>query len=179
VFLDRDGTLTVDHGYTHRVEDYELLPGVVEGLRLIARQGYALAILTNQSGLARGLFQREDLEDFHRHLIDDLSQQGVTIESALHCPHLPDAGCDCRKPAPGLLHRAERELGADLARSWVIGDRISDIDLATRAGCRGGILVLTGCGEEESLRVSPSVPRAHDLVEAAGIVADGSGQGTP
>jgi histidinol-phosphate phosphatase family protein len=179
VFLDRDGTLTVDHGYTHRVEDYVLLPGVADGLRLIARGGYALAVVTNQSGLGRGRFQLHDLEEFHRHLIDDLSRQGVTIESTLHCPHLPDAGCDCRKPAPGLLHRAERELGADLARSWVIGDRLSDIELATRGGCRGGVLVLTGCGQDENARVSPSVPRARDLVEAARIIESGSGQGAP
>jgi D-glycero-D-manno-heptose 1,7-bisphosphate phosphatase len=179
VFLDRDGTLTLDRGYTHRVEDYELLPGVVDGLRLIERAGYALAVITNQSGLERGLFPLGDLEEFHRHLTLDLAQQGVTIEAALHCPHLPDAGCVCRKPSPGLLRRAEHELGADLARSWVVGDRRSDVELATRAGCRGGILVLTGCGQEESARVSPSVPRAHDLVEAARIVQAGSGQGAP
>ena len=179
VFLDRDGTLTVDRGYTYRVEDYALLPGVVDGLRLIEREGYALAIVTNQSGLGRGHFQLADLEDFHRHLIQDLSQRSVTIESVLHCPHLPDAGCECRKPEPGLLRRAERELGADLARSWVIGDRLSDVDLATRAGCRGGVLLLTGCGQEESELVSPAVPRARDLVEAARIVRGASGQGTP
>lgn len=178
VFLDRDGTLTVDHGYTHRVEDYALLPGVVGGLRLIAERGYALAVVTNQSGLARGCFALEDLETFHRHLIDDLSQQGVTIESALHCPHLPEAGCACRKPSPGLLRRAERELDADLARSWVIGDRISDVGLARRAGCRGGVLVLTGCGREQSARVSPSVPRARDLVEAARLL-ESPAQGAP
>jgi histidinol-phosphate phosphatase family protein len=179
VFLDRDGTLTVDHGYTHRVEDYALLPGVADGLRLLAQAGYALAVVTNQSGLARGYFHPGDLENFHRHLTDDLSRQGVTIESALHCPHLPNAGCDCRKPAPGLLRRAERELAADLGRSWVIGDRHSDIDLAARAGCRGGVLVLTGSGPEESARIPPSVPRARDLVEAARIIDGDSGQGTP
>lgn len=179
MFLDRDGTLTVDRGYTHRVEDYRLLPGVVEGLRALARAGYALAVVTNQSGIDLGHFGLAELETFHRHLIDDLSRQGVTIETALHCPHLPDAGCACRKPAPGLLHRAERELGADLARSWVIGDRDSDVGLAARAGCRGAVLVLTGRGRAESARVDGAVPRARDLVEAARIVGAIRDQGTP
>lgn len=179
VFVDRDGTLTVDHGYTHRIEDYELLPGVVDGLRLLAQLGYALAVVTNQSGLGRGFYGLDALEDFHRHLFADLSQQGVTIETAFHCPHLPDAGCDCRKPEPGLLRRAERDLGADLARSWVIGDRLSDVELAARAGCRGGVLVLTGSGQEQSTGASPSVPRARDLVDAARIIQRSSGQGTP
>jgi histidinol-phosphate phosphatase family protein len=178
VFLDRDGTLTVDHGFTHRVEDYALLEGVVDGLRHIAQQGYAIAIVTNQSGLGRGRFDLADLEAFQGHLLRDLARQGVTVEAVLHCPHLPDAGCACRKPEPGLLRRAERELGADLARSWVVGDRRSDVALAARGGCRGAVLVLTGCGEEESRAVPASVPRARDLVEAARILGPAD-QGTP
>lgn len=179
VFLDRDGTLTVDHGYTHEVEAYELLPGVVEGLRAMSAAGYALAVVTNQSGIALGRFSSAQLLAFHRHLTLDLARHGIELRAVLHCPHLPDAGCACRKPEPGLLLRAERELGADLSRSWVVGDRGSDVELAARAGCRGAVLVLTGHGEAQSEQLDASVPRARDLVEAARILGEHSSQGTP
>lgn len=181
VFLDRDGTLTVDRGYTYRIEDYQLFPGVAAGLRRLSGAGYALAVVTNQSGIARGFFGVAELEAFHRHLVADLARQGVRIESTFHCPHLPEAGCGCRKPEPGLLQKAERDLGADLARSWVIGDQRSDVILATRARCRGAVLVLTGKGQRESAEVPDAVPRARDLLEAAQIVgrAGSVGQGAP
>ncbi|MEN8161222.1 MAG: HAD-IIIA family hydrolase, partial [Myxococcota bacterium] len=93
VFLDRDGTLVRDRGYTHRVEDYALLPGVVPALRRLVEAGYGLAIVTNQSGIGRGLFPLEDYERFERHLEHDLAAQGVPIAGSFFCPHAPDAGC--------------------------------------------------------------------------------------
>jgi D-glycero-D-manno-heptose 1,7-bisphosphate phosphatase len=135
VFLDRDGTLVRDTGYPHRDEDYELLPGVPEALRSLEARGFRLAIVTNQSGIGRGLFGEADFERFQARLLADLSRAGVRILRTYHCPHRPDAGCDCRKPAPGLLWRARDELGADLAASWVIGDGAADVELAARAGC--------------------------------------------
>lgn len=181
VFLDRDGTLVEDHGYTWRVEDYVLLPGVPEALRRLAGSGFALAIVTNQSGIGRGRFGEEDFHAFQRHLVADLARRGVAIESTLFCPHLPEAGCACRKPAPGMLERASRELGADLARSWVIGDHRSDIELAARAGCAGGVLVLTGHGPAESRALPAGALRAADLGAAADLIlGNGDGaQGTP
>ena len=136
VFLDRDGTLLADPGYLHRLEDYHLLAGVVEGLRALQGAGFGLAIVTNQSGIGRGYFTVEQFDALQAHLIADLGQHGVRLDGSYFCPHLPDAGCDCRKPATGMLRRAEAELGADLAKSWVIGDAESDIELARRAGCR-------------------------------------------
>ncbi len=136
VFLDRDGTLLADPGYLHRPEDYRLLAGVVEGLRALQGAGFGLAIVTNQSGIGRGYFTVEQFDALQAHLIADLGQHGVRLDGSYFCPHLPDAGCDCRKPATGMLRRAEAELGADLAKSWVIGDAESDIELARRAGCR-------------------------------------------
>lgn len=135
VFLDRDGTLLEDPGYLHRTEDYRLLPGVVEGLQALQAAGFGLAIVTNQSGIGRGYYTLDDFETLQAHLVDDLERQGVRIEASYFCPHRPDEGCACRKPATGLLERAERELGADLSRSWVIGDAASDVELARRAGC--------------------------------------------
>jgi D-glycero-D-manno-heptose 1,7-bisphosphate phosphatase len=170
VFLDRDGTLVEDHGYTHRLEDYALLPGVPEGLRRLAQAGFALAIVTNQSGIGRGYYAEDDFHAFQRHLVADLARRGLRIESTFFCPHLPEAACACRKPASGMLEQARRELGADLARSWVIGDHRSDVELAARAGCAGAVLVLTGHGSEESALVAAETLRAPDLPGAAELI---------
>ena len=141
VFLDRDGTLVEDAGYVHRLEDYRLLPGVVDALRRLVQAGFRLAIVTNQSGIGRGYFTREEFERFQARLLSDLSEAGIPIEASLLCPHPPDAGCACRKPAPGLLLRAQQELGADLASSWVLGDAQRDVEMAQRAGCAGAVRV--------------------------------------
>lgn len=136
VFLDRDGTLVVDHGYHFALEDYAPLPGAYEAVRLLRAGGFATAIVTNQSGIGRGYFSEADFAHFQAHLLADFAAHGARFEATYHCPHRPDAGCDCRKPLPGMLRRAERELGADLARSWVIGNEESDVGLAGAAGCR-------------------------------------------
>jgi D-glycero-D-manno-heptose 1,7-bisphosphate phosphatase len=170
-FVDRDGTLVRDRGYVHRIEDYERLPGAAEGLRALADAGFALAIVTNQSGIARGLYGEGEFRAFTEHLRRDFAAAGVRFEAVYHCPHLPGAGCACRKPAPGLLERAASELGADLERSWVIGDRESDAELARNAGCR---CVLLGGAEPD--REAPAGARsAADLREAARIVVTADG----
>jgi histidinol-phosphate phosphatase family protein len=122
---------------------------VTEALRSLQDAGFRLAIVTNQSGIGRGLFTRSDFERFHGRLLDDLAAAHVRIEATYMCPHLPEAGCTCRKPHPGPLLRARDGLHADLAASWVIGDHVADLRLAANAGCRG-IMVLTGHGSEES-----------------------------
>jgi D-glycero-D-manno-heptose 1,7-bisphosphate phosphatase len=141
VFLDRDGTLVPDVGYPHRLEDYALLPGVVEGLKRLVAASYSLAIVTNQSGIGRGYFDVRAFHAFQELLIRDLRHSDVVIEKSFFCPHLPDAGCGCRKPEPGLLFQARDELGADLGRSWVIGNDPNDAEVAVRAGCRGAVIL--------------------------------------
>jgi D-glycero-D-manno-heptose 1,7-bisphosphate phosphatase len=162
VFLDRDGTLVRDTGYPYRDEDYELLPGVPEALRRLEARGYRLAIVTNQSGIGRGLFGEADFERFQARLLADLSRAGVRILRTYHCPHRPDAGCPCRKPAPGLLWRARDELGADLAESWVIGDGEADVELAARAGC-GAVRLRPPPGSPAEGRRPPRYAEAPDL----------------
>lgn len=166
VFLDRDGTLVRDSGYVHGLEDYALLPAVVSGLLRLQEAGFALAIVTNQSGIGRGFYDEAQFEAFQRHLVADLARHGVRIEATFHCPHRPDAGCDCRKPAPGLLWRARDALGADLARSWVIGDAQSDVDAARSAGCRGAVRIFADGAPVPCCEA----PQARDLVEAAQII---------
>lgn len=167
VFLDRDGTLVHDAGYTWRLEDYRLLPGAVAGLQRLSAAGFGLVVATNQSGIGRGLFGEADYRRFQDHLEADLRARGVVLEASYHCPHRPDAGCACRKPAPGLLERAARERDLDLAASWIIGDSARDTALATRAGLRGAVLVRTGHGAAEEGSVPPGIPRADDLRAAA------------
>ena len=169
VFLDRDGTLVRDTGYPHRDEDYELLPGVGEALRRLQQRGFRLAIVTNQSGIGRGLFREADFERFQARLLADLARAGVTIERTYHCPHRPDAGCACRKPAPGMLWRARDELGADLAKSWVIGDGAVDVELAARAGCGAVRLLPSQEGTGKELRPA-RYAEATDLAAAAEAV---------
>ena len=147
VFLDRDGTLVHDVGHGHRLEDYVLLPGVIDALQLLKDAGFRFAIVTNQSGIGRGIFSAAAFESFQARLFADLVAAGIDIEATYMCPHLPDAGCTCRKPSPASLLAARDRFAIDLARSWMIGDHANDVRLAANAGCRG-ILLLTGHGTE-------------------------------
>lgn len=152
VFLDRDGTLVEEVMYGHKLEDYALIPGAIESLQRLQRAGFAFAIVTNQSGIGRGIFGIEDYETFHGALLADLEEAGIEIVETYMCPHHPDKDCQCRKPLPTSLHRARDEHGADLARSWMLGDHVKDVATAAAAGCHG-ILLLTGHGEEEAAKL--------------------------
>ncbi len=164
IFLDRDGTIIRDTGYPHRIEDYELLPNAAEGLARLAAQGYRLAIVTNQSGIGRGRFGETDYQRFEEHLHNDLDAKGVEIAASFHCPHTPDANCDCRKPNIALFKQAERELGAELAESWMIGDKPSDLEAGRNAGCRGSVFIRSDKYD------AGNYLSATDLVEAASVI---------
>lgn len=145
LFLDRDGTLIEDPGYLSDASAVRLLPGVGEAVARAQEAGFLLVVTTNQSGVARGLLTQAQLEDVH-HAIDRLMERfGARIDVWEHCPHLPEAGCDCRKPAAGMHRSAAHRLGIDLGASWCIGDRVSDLLPARALGC-GALLVLTGEG---------------------------------
>ena len=165
-FVDRDGTLIEDRGFVHRIEDYAPLAGAADALRLLIEGGYRIAIVTNQSGIGRGFFSEAQYAAFDAHLRRDFEARGASIEASYHCPHTAEDGCSCRKPAPGLLERAVRELGASLTQSFVIGDKPSDMELAARAGCRG-VYVLTGHGEAQRHNLEGPLPVEADLRGAA------------
>jgi D-glycero-D-manno-heptose 1,7-bisphosphate phosphatase len=177
VFLDRDGTLVHDVGHGHRLEDYRLLPGVTEGLALLRDAGFRFAIVTNQSGIGRGYFTEADFRRFQDRLLADLTGAGIAIEATFFCPHLPDAGCTCRKPGPASVHEARDRFAIDLAASWIVGDHASDVRLAANAGCRS-ILLLTGHGEEERHRLgdTPVDAIVPDLLAAARHIVEGEGR---
>jgi D-glycero-D-manno-heptose 1,7-bisphosphate phosphatase len=135
VFLDRDGTIIHDRAYPRDPSQVELLPGAANGLKLLRELGLPLIVVSNQSGLARGLVTPAEAEAVHRRFLECLAAREITLEGVYYCPHGPDDGCACRKPAPGLLVRATVELNIDLGRSFMIGDKSSDVEAGIRAGC--------------------------------------------
>ena len=156
VFLDRDGTIIDDVGYLDCVDDVVIYPWSADALRLLRRAGFAIVVITNQSGVARGLYPETAVHEVHDHLTRELARGGAVVDAWHHCPHHVDAideayrlDCDCRKPKPGMVTRAAAALGLDLARSVVVGDRWSDVATARAVGA-AGILVRTGVGAHEA-----------------------------
>jgi D-glycero-D-manno-heptose 1,7-bisphosphate phosphatase len=143
-FLDRDGTLMVDHGYVGRAEAVELLPDVGRGLRLLSQQGFALVVVTNQSGVDRGYFTLDDVEAVNTRLSEMLLSEDVELAGFYVCPHGPAAGCDCRKPRAGLAYAAAAEHDLDPRGSIVIGDKESDVELGLAIGARTILLAPEG-----------------------------------
>lgn len=158
VFLDRDGTLNVDVGYLHQLEDLELFPWTGDALRLLKRAGYLLVVVTNQSGIAHGLIAPEFVPACHAEMRRRLAPAGADLDALYFCNHHPRGSiaelavdCRCRKPRPGMVDDAVRDLQIDTSQSWVIGDKWLDVNLGHAVGARS-ILVRTGWGVEEERR---------------------------
>lgn len=148
--LDRDGTVIHERHYLADPAQVELLPGAARGLRQLRRLGFGLLIVTNQSGLARGYFDRPQLDRIHARMHDLLASEGVSLDGIYVCPHLPDANCICRKPRPSLVHQAVAEHGFDVAQAIVVGDKPCDVDLGRAVGAMS-VLVRTGYGKDFEL----------------------------
>ena len=152
VFLDRDGTINVEREYLSRVQDLQLIQGAVQGLALLAHAGFRLIVVSNQSGVARGFFDEHRVQKINNALGAMLESAGVHIDAWYYCPHHPDRGvspyrktCLCRKPAPGMVDLACRDMHINLAHSFVVGDTMRDMELAWNCGM-GAVLVRTGHG---------------------------------
>jgi D-glycero-D-manno-heptose 1,7-bisphosphate phosphatase len=177
VFLDRDGTLNEERGYIDRMELLRLFPWTGDAIRLLNRAGFATVVITNQAGIARGLLDEAFLHAVHAEI--DRRLAPGRIDAYFFCPHLVDAGdaryrreCDCRKPKPGLIERAARELDLDLSRSFMVGDKWLDVACGRAAGVRP-ILVRTGHGAHEEARIAPTVQPdviLNNLMEAVGWI---------
>jgi D-glycero-D-manno-heptose 1,7-bisphosphate phosphatase len=148
VFLDRDGTLVIERGYLADADDLELLPGVAAALRLLQTSGFALVVISNQSGVGRGLFPLSRVYEAMARLRRVLRAEGVELDAIYFCPHRPEAGCACRKPGIELLERASDDLGLALGRSFMVGDKRIDAETGHNAGAQG-VLVRTGYGRDE------------------------------
>jgi histidinol-phosphate phosphatase family domain/HAD-superfamily hydrolase, subfamily IIIA len=177
VFMDRDGTISEEIGYVNHPTRYRVFPYSAEAVRLLNENGWLAVLVTNQAGVARGYFTEDIIGAVHGVLTDALSNQAAHLDAIYYCAHHPSVGeppyrldCDCRKPKPGLIQRAAADLDIELAGSWMIGDRYSDIELARNAGVHAAF-VLSGYGRGEweyqraSWKHEPDLV-AEDLLEA-------------
>ncbi len=175
VFLDRDGTINEEVGYLNDPARLRLLPHAPEGIRLLNQAGFKVVVITNQSGIGRGYFTAETVEAIHREMARQLAAFAARIDAFYYCPHHPEAGCRCRKPRPGLVEQAAKELSLDLRQAYVVGDRLLDLELARNIRARG-ILVLTGYGTEEWAGLDPATQKqtlvAAHLLEAAQMILE-------
>jgi len=163
VLLDRDGVINRNRpGYVKHVRELALLPGSKEALARLAAAGYRVLVVTNQPGVGKGLISEADLTEIHSALLCRIRRKGGRVDAFYVCPHAADEGCDCRKPRPGLIHRAARDWDLDLACTWFVGDSTKDVGAARAAGCRMA-LVATGDGRETA-EAFPDVPLFTDLL---------------
>lgn len=167
LFLDRDGTLNVDHGYVHRIYDWQFIEGAVEALHRFRDQGFALAIVTNQSGVGSGRYTTAEVEALHDWLAVQLDAAGVPVAAIVYCPHAASAECPCRKPKPGLGRQVERILDKpiDYKNSWTIGDKPSDVEFGRALGTKT-VLLASRYWQPAEIDVIPTL-FADSLFEAA------------
>jgi len=170
IFLDRDDTLCKDVPYCRRPEDLHLLPGAGEAVSRLNKAGFAVVVITNQSGIGRGWLTEDTLKSIHEKMRKDLASFGAAVDGIYHCPHTPDEGCDCRKPKPTMVVRAVSEMGLDLKRSYTVGDRLLDVQLGRNSGTKA-ILVRAHTPSEELAdaerladHVSPDLAAAVDWI---------------
>jgi D-glycero-D-manno-heptose 1,7-bisphosphate phosphatase len=176
VFIDRDGTINVEKEYLYRVEEFEFIPGADQAIRLLNDAGFLVVVVSNQSGVARGYYTEEDVQLLHLHISTQLERAGARVDAWYYCPHHPAGrgtyalSCHCRKPQPGMLLEAARRFDIDLQSSFVIGDKLVDIEAGHAAGCRS-ILVRTGYGREEEQYLHSGTEVYDNLLEAAECIA--------
>ena len=178
-FLDRDGVIIEDANYLSSPEQVVLCPGTPEAFRMIKEAGYEIVVVSNQSGIARGYFTCEDLAKVEKHLEKYLKNAGAPLPLAwYYCPHHKKGtvaeyavDCDCRKPKPGLLLAAKKDHEIDCGESFIIGDKVSDLESGFSAGCKAGVLVLTGHGTEQELKpLEKPYETAPEILEAVKIL---------
>ena len=182
IFLDRDGTINVEKHYLFKIEDFEWMPGVLDGLKQLQNQGYLLIILTNQSGIARGYYRESDFFHLNEWMTRTLKNYGVDIAHIYYCPHLPDAAiltyrkaCDCRKPKLGMFLQAVHDFDIDLSQSFALGDKLRDLSICQHSPC-SGILI----GDAEQKRIVNAVKTgkyqgiryAQDFSTAVAFISD-------
>lgn len=159
LFLDRDGVVNVEKNYLHKIEDFELLEGIIEVCRTYQDQGYLIIIVTNQSGISRGYYTEEDFALLSRWMIEHFKALGITITHIYHCPHHEniDGACECRKPEPGMFLSAQKEYNLDMEHSVMIGDNERDIEASLKAGVGMNILLSTGAVTSKANKIIHSL----------------------
>jgi D-glycero-D-manno-heptose 1,7-bisphosphate phosphatase len=180
VFLDRDGVIIENReSYVTAWEDVRFIPGALEAVRCVSQTEFAVVVVSNQAAIARGLITLDDAVELNRRVMAVVTAHGGRIDGCYLCPHGPADGCDCRKPASGMLLAAATDLDLDLRASWLIGDAVTDAEAAVRAGCRP-VMVRTGRGESQSAlmptHLQTQVPVLPDLVAAVDYVTSETGR---
>lgn len=154
-FLDRDGTINVDRGYVHKIEDWEWALGAIEGLQSFQKAGFALVIITNQTAIAQGMYTEEAMHVLHQYMESELEKNGIHLAAVLYCPHGRDSACDCRKPNIGMANQAEKIIGPiDYKNSWTIGDKVLDFMFGKKLGTKTA-LVRSAYWKEADLAEQP------------------------
>ncbi|GKX56822.1 D,D-heptose 1,7-bisphosphate phosphatase [Leminorella grimontii] len=151
IFLDRDGTINVDHGYVYEIDRFQFIDGVIEACQELKKMGFALVVVTNQSGIARGMFTEDQFISLTEWMDWSLADRDVDLDGIYYCPHHPEGSvdeyrqqCDCRKPEPGMFLSAKDELNIDMAASYMVGDKVEDMLAAQKAGVGHKVLVRSG-----------------------------------
>jgi len=144
IFFDRDGVINEEVGYLHKIKDFKFINGVMDSCNYFLSLGYQIIVVTNQSGIGRGLYKEEDFQIVNEWMLGKFEQQGVSILDVFFCPHGPNDNCYCRKPKPGLFIDAMEKYDIDMKKSWMIGDKEADIEAANNAGIIQTILVKSG-----------------------------------
>ena len=169
IFLDRDGTVNFEENYLYKATDWKWIPGSIEAIKLLNANGFLVIVVSNQSGIARGKYTKDDVDKLHAHVNADLQGYGGVIDEFYYCAHHPDYGdakdCACRKPKVGMLKQACNDYDIDLDKSWLIGDKIIDIQTGENA-CVSTVLVLTGYGKKSLQMVKSDQSIADDLLDA-------------
>jgi D-glycero-D-manno-heptose 1,7-bisphosphate phosphatase len=169
VFIDRDGTIARDVNYCSRPEDFEIFNGVPEAIKKLNAAGFKVIVITNQSGIARGIFTEEMLGKIHKKMCTEMEKHGARIDDIEYCPHHPDDNCDCRKPKTGLFRRAAQKLDIDFPHSFMIGDMSLDIEAGKAVGCRT-VLVVNGT-QTPTLKTEPDFTAQDFKTAVAWILA--------
>ena len=172
VFLDRDGTINRDSAdYIKSREEFQFLPGSLEAIQKLTQNGFTAIVITNQSAVPRKLITLKELEAAHHMMVDTVARSGGEIKDIFYCPHMPEDGCDCRKPEPGLIYQARVKYAIDLSTAVMVGDSARDIECARRAGCGKAVLVKSGLKDDVAEKLKSRQIRvdfvAKDLYEAA------------
>jgi len=149
VFIDRDGVINIEVGYLHKADDFKFIDYVFESLKLIQNKGFEIIIVTNQSGIARGIYTENEYHNLNAWMIKKFKDQHIKILDTFYCPHGPNDSCKCRKPNPGMIYEAKKKHSINLSESWMIGDKESDIQAGHSAGINKTILVRSGHAIDE------------------------------
>lgn len=163
VFLDRDGTINVDKNYLYKIDEWEFIDGVIEGLQILQDLGFKLIVITNQSGIARGYYTESDAHIIFEFMIKELKKRGVIIEKVYYCPHIGNE-CNCRKPKLGLFYQAQKDFDIDFSKSYAIGDKIRDLAICEKEDVKGFLL-----NSDDDID-NAKIQKCKNLLEAAKLI---------